>query len=487
MKAHKCTKIICTLGPAVDSDEAIESLIEAGMDVARLNFSHGSHAEHAERIARVKRVREKMHSACAIMLDTKGPEIRTGRLAGGAPVTLEEGASITLTTDEIEGDAHRVTQSAAELLSCVQPGVTILVDDGLIGLVVERVEGNDIVCRVSNGGVLGERKSINVPGVSVPLPAVTDKDRADLLFGIEQDIDFVAASFIRDGAGVREIRSFLEEHGGEGIRIISKVECAEAIENIDEIIFASDGIMVARGDLGVEVPEYRVPYIQKSIIHTCNRESKPVITATQMLDSMIRNPRPTRAEVADVANAVYDGADCVMLSGETASGRYPVEAVQVMARVARETEEHLFDEHQPDRCRTHARVSLAVGMSAVQTAETVGAKCIIAPTMSGRTARLISNLRPRMPIYAVTPFPRVMRQMQMSWGVTPLMDDVQGDLRHVIDCALSRVKQSGYVEAGDLAVLTAGDPLTGPVEDVSSQFFGTAPTNVMYVVQIKDE
>ena len=484
---EKRTKIICTLGPAVDSDEVLEELIRCGMNVARLNFSHGSHAEHAERIARVKRVREKLGTPTAIMLDTKGPEIRTGALAGGRAVQLRAGQRLVLGCDVEEGSAERVGQTFPDLARSVAPGARILLDDGLISLAVEAIDGDDVICTVDNDGELGQRKSVNIPGVSIPLPAVTDKDRADLLFGIEHEVDYVAASFVRDGDGIREIRAFLKSNGGEGIRIISKVENADAVRNIRDIVAVSDGVMVARGDLGVELPEYKVPSIQKRIIRLCNRESKPVITATQMLDSMIRNPRPTRAEVADVANAIYDGTDCIMLSGETAVGKHPVEAVRTMVEIAQETEPRVFDEHPPERTRTRVKVSLAVGIAAVDTAEKLDAACIVAPTMSGRTARLISNLRPRMPIYAVTPFARVMRQMQLSWGVVPLHDDVRGDMRRVIEQAERAVVAAGLVEPGDLAVFTAGDPSTGPVEAADSHYFGTTPANVMYVVQIRGE
>ena len=328
---------------------------------------------------------------------------------------------------------------------------------------------------------------MNLPGTSLPLPVMTDQDRADLLFGIEQGVDFIAASFIRDAAGVREMRAFLNEHGGGDIMFLSKIECHEAVENINEIIEASDGIMIARGDLGVEVPAYKVPHIQKEIIRACNRASKPVITATQMLDSMIRNPRPTRAEVGDVANAIYDGTDAVMLSGETACGQYPVPAVQMMARVAEASEPYLFDERFPDRTRVAARVALAVGLAAVQTAETVNAACIVAPTMSGRTVRLVSNLRPRVPIYAVTPSERVMRQQQIHWGVVPMLGDVQGDMPSVVDNARDAVVSKGLLRPGDVAVFTAGDRSTSPV--VSKGPDGTesvAATNVMYVVQIRE-
>ncbi|WP_172136462.1 pyruvate kinase [Adlercreutzia sp. ZJ473] len=482
---EKRTKIICTLGPAVDDEQTLVELIEAGMNVARLNFSHGSHAEHQVRIDRLKRVRERLGVPCALLLDTKGPEIRTGTLAGGGPVALEEGALFTLTAKECQGTSERVTQTAAVLPSCVQAGSSILLDDGLIELSVERVEGDDVVCRVANAGLLGERKSVNVPGVRVPLPVVTDQDRADLLFGIENDFDYVAASFVRDGAGVREVRAFLSAHGGGDIRIVAKIENADAVRNAAEIIEAADAVMVARGDLGVEVPAWRIPHIQKQIIRACNRESKPVVTATQMLDSMIRNPRPTRAEVADVAGAIYDGTDCVMLSGETAVGAHPVRAVRAMAHIARENEAHLFEECFPDRSRTHARPSLAVGIAAVTTAEALDAACIVTPTLSGRTPRLISNLRPRVPIFAVTPHPRVMRQLQLSWGVTALLGDTQGDMRRVIDQARESVRACGLVEAGDVGVLTAGDPHTSPLEDVGGGKSAMGPTNALYVVEFK--
>lgn len=480
------TKIICTLGPAVDGEDALRALLDAGMNVARLNFSHGSHEEHARRIDQVKRLRAETGIPCAIMLDTKGPEIRTGLLADGQSLVLRAGQTLILTTDEsADGSGGRVFQSCAALAGSLSLGQRLLLDDGLIELTVTRFDGDDIECLVINDGVLGQRKSINVPGAQLPLPAVTDQDRSDLLFGIQQGVDVVAASFVRDGEGVREIKRFLADNGGAGIAVIAKIEAAGALDNIHDIVREADGIMVARGDLGVEVPAYRVPYLQKEIIHLCNRESKPVITATQMLDSMIRNPRPTRAEVADVANAIYDGTDCVMLSGETASGKHPVDAVRTMARIAAETEPHLFDGHEPDRERTHARASLAVGIAAVQTAETLDAACIIAPTISGRTARLISNLRPRMPIYAVTPDERVMRQMLLSWGVTPLLDDMQGARRLVMGNAIAKVRAAGYVKPGDLAVITTGDAETAPDEDIRPGVTGIAPTNVMQVVQVR--
>lgn len=478
------TKIVCTLGPAVDDEASLRELLSAGMDVARFNFSHGSHDEHRARMDMLKRVRRDLGSPCAILLDTRGPEIRTGSLEGGGPVELHAGDALVLTEGAVEGTAQLVAQTCAGLAKVVEPGAAILLDDGLIELAVDAVEGSGIRCTVRNSGLLGERKSINLPDTSVPLPVMTDQDRADLVFGIEQDIDFVAASFVRNAEGVRELRRFLDEHGGADVGLIAKIECAEAVENYEAIIEAADGVMVARGDLGVEVPAHKVPHIQKEIIRASNRASKPVITATQMLDSMIRNPRPTRAEVGDVANAIYDGTDAVMLSGETASGRWPVEAVRMMARIAESSEPYLFDERAPDRTRDRARVALAVGLAAVQTAENVRASCIVAPTMSGRTARLVSNLRPRVPIYVVTPFPRVMRQQQLNWGVTPMLGDVQGDMRHVIEQAHDAVLASGLAQPGQLAVFTAGDPSTSPT--IGEPGSGAvAATNVMYVVQIR--
>ena len=481
------TKIVCTLGPSVDDEASLRALMGAGMDVARFNFSHGSHDEHRARMERLRKVRGELDSPCAMLLDTRGPEIRTGRLAGGRPVELAAGSRIVLTERAVEGTPQLVSQSCPGLAAAVGAGTSILVDDGLLELEVEDVDGTDIRCIVRNAGMLGERKSVNVPGAALPLPALTDQDRADLLFGIGQDIDFVAASFVRDADGVRAVRRFLDGHGGEGIRIVAKIECSEAVENFDAILEAADGVMAARGDLGVEVPAWRVPHIQKNIIRACNRASKPVITATQMLESMVRNPRPTRAEVGDVANAVYDGTDAVMLSGETASGCYPVEAVRMMAQVAEASEPYLHDEAAPDRSREHARVALAVGMAAVQAAETLGASCIVAPTMSGRTARLMSNLRPRVPIYAVTPFPRVMRQQQLSWGVTPMLGDVQGDMQHVVENARAKVLERGLVAPGDIAVFTAGDRATSPLEDVGCGRTDAAATNALYVVQIRED
>lgn len=484
----KRTKIVCTLGPAVDSEEELRGLIEAGMDVARLNFSHGSHAEHKVRIDRLKKVREEMGSPCAIMLDTCGPEIRTGRLTGGKPVQLKAGETIVLTEDEVEGTAERVHQNCPGLARAVAPGTTILVDDGLIELAVFRVDGGDIHCAVQNEGVLGERKSINVPGVSVDLPALTDQDRADILFGIEQGVDFVAASFVRDADGVREIRKFMTDHGGLDITLISKIESAQAIDHIEDIVELSGGIMVARGDLGVEVPPHRVPHLQKKIIRLCNEKYRPVITATQMLESMIHNPRPTRAEVTDVASAIYDGTDCVMLSGETAMGAHPVEAVRTMARIAEATEPYLREEGTATaRTAERSEVASSVGLAAVATAEALEARCIVAPTMSGMTARMMANLRPNMPIYAPTPFEHVMRRMQLYWGVTPILAPVVGELQTVFLRSRDALVERGLLQVGDLAVLTAGDAKTGPEPRLVAETRYVVPANTMCVMKVKPE
>lgn len=486
----KRTKIICTLGPSVDDEDTLRALMESGMDIARLNFSHGSHEEHKVRIDRLKRVRESIDSPCAIMLDTMGPEIRTGLLAGGEAVELIEGQPFTLTLDKVEGDANRVSQTSPELLEIVEPGMLILLDDGLIELEVQSIDGNDIVCTVLNPGHLGQRKSVNVPGVSIPIEPVTEKDVSDLLFGIEEDIDFVAVSFVKEASTIHRIRRILRDNGGDTISIIAKIENADAVEHIEEIIEASDGIMVARGDLGVEMPPHEVPYLQKRIIHACNCAHKPVITATQMLESMTVNRRPTRAEAADVANAIYDGTDCVMLSGETAVGAYPVEVVRTMVKIIENTESHYFERTKNHGYPTNGpkSVSHAVGTAAVQTAEDIQAKCLVCPTMTGRTARLMASLRAPIPIYSVTPNAHTMRTMQIFWGVKPFRGDVQGSMRRVIQNAQDVVVAHGYLEEGDVAVFTCGDRFTSPIkrdeQGIAEKF---APANVMYVVQIRDE
>ena len=496
---RKRTKIVCTMGPATDDEQVLAQLLEAGMDVARLNFSHGSHEEHAARIERLKRLRDALDVPLPIMLDTKGPEIRTGVFPGGAPVQLVAGCEALFVPEghantaeyEMSAPCTTIPQTCAHLARHVEAGDTILADDGLVAfevLACVAEEGSSaptaVLCRALNDASLGQRKSINVPGVDVPLPSLTEKDKADLLFGIQQEVDFVAASFVRNAIDVQAVRTFLVQNGGGHIGIIAKIENASAVRNAAEIIEVSDGIMVARGDLGVEVPAYEVPRIQKELIRACNRARKPVITATQMLDSMVRNPRPTRAEVADVANAIYDGTDCVMLSGETAIGKHPVEAVRTMAQVAVSTEAHMLGGPIPDREPVDTTlVSLAVGVAAVQTAESIGARCIVCPTMTGRTARLVASFRTAVPTYAVTPSARVRRQMQMHWGIIPLLGDVRGENRDVLRNAQEVMLELGYLEKGDIAVFTAGDRATSPADPQDPSAY--APANVMCVVQVR--
>lgn len=458
----KRTKIICTLGPATSKKTTLKALIRAGMDIARFNFSHGSHEEHAQRVDMVKNLREELNAPVAMLLDTKGPEIRTGLLKDGKKVMLEAGSEFVLTTGDYVGDAHKVAITYEELYKDVKKGGRILIDDGLIELKIEDIKNKEIHCRVVNGGELGEHKGVNVPYVKVKLPGITEQDKKDILFGITQEFDYIAASFVRDAKAIREIRALLDANGGKDIGIIAKIENAEGVENIDEIIQVSDGVMVARGDLGVEIPASEVPHIQKMIIQKCNENYVPVITATQMLDSMIRNPRPTRAEVADVANAIYDGTDAIMLSGETAAGKYPLESLKMMVEIAEQTEPNLdYTVHRKNRnMYRQGRVSSAVGMAAVQAATDLEAKAIVTPTMAGQTALLISSFRPRMPIYAVTPNETYQHRMQLVWGVTALKGYEKESTDRIIDQAMNVVRRKRLIKKGDLVVFTAGDPAT---------------------------
>lgn len=477
----KKTKIICTMGPNSDDREVLKALVQSGMDIARFNFSHGTHEEQKKRFDDLKSVREEQKKPIAIILDTKGPEIRTKLLRNGSKVKLEEGAEFILTSEEYEGDEHKVSQTYPQLSKDVKPGDRILIDDGLIELEVKEIAGPEIVCTVLNGGELGQRKGINVPNVKVNLPAITEKDREDIIFGIQQGIDFIAASFVRDADAIKEIKSILKDFNAEHIDVIAKIENNEGIQNIDRIINAADGIMVARGDMGVEIPAYEVPHVQKMIVRKCNEKYKPVIIATQMLDSMIRNPRPTRAEVTDVANAIREGADAIMLSGETAMGKYPVETLKMMVQIAESTEKYLDYKTVPDyrSLRGDVNVSSAVGVAAVCTAMNVQAKCIVTPTMSGITARLMSNFRTPIPIYAVTPNDWAQRKMQIYWGVTPLRGYKEDTTEHIISHAMYVVRRDGYVETGDMVVFTAGDPATNIVKGKG------AMTNMMHVIQAK--
>lgn len=456
----KKTKVVCTIGPNTNDKEVMRKLIQNGMDVARFNFSHGDHEEQKFRMDLLKELREEEHAHTAILLDTKGPEIRTGLLKDGKKVTLQEGNTFVLTMEDIVGDDTKVSLSYKGLAEDVQQGTVILIDDGLIGLKVKEIVDQDIVCEIVNGGELGERKGVNVPNVPVRLPAITEKDKEDIKFGVEQDIDFIAASFVRNAECVLEIRAFLKELDAPYIPIIAKIENAEGIRNIDEIIRAADGIMVARGDMGVEIPAEEVPYLQKMLIQKCNNNFKTVITATQMLDSMIRNPRPTRAEVTDVANAVYDGTDAVMLSGETAQGKYPVEALQMMVHIIENTEQHLDYDMILDKAGDHLKrgISSAIGYSSVLAAANLKAKAIITPTVSGATARVMSNLKPIQPIIGVTPSERALRRMSIYWGVQALKSMECHTTDDICSEAIEISKVKRCVETGDVVVLTAGIP-----------------------------
>lgn len=469
------------MGPRTMDKIILKELIAGGMNVARFNFSHGSYEEHAERIALVRQVSEQLGIPVALMLDTKGPEIRTGLLKDGKKVSLEQGKEFTLYTEEREGDETGCSISYQQLVYDVRKGDTILIDDGLIGLEVQRVSADKIECIIKNGGELGERKGVNVPNVKIHLPGVTQKDREDILFGIEQGVDYIAASFVRNSDCIMDIREILEDNHGRDIGIIAKIENAEGVENIDEILDAADGIMVARGDLGVEIPADQVPHIQKKIIHKCNRKCKPVVTATQMLDSMIRNPRPTRAEAGDVANAIYDGSDAIMLSGETAMGKYPVEAVRMMAKIAETTEAHLdySNLQKLNKKQRKKDISMAVGFASVSTAEILKASCLVVPTMTGYTARMISSLRPKTPIYAISPSEQAVRRMQLYWGVYAMPGETEDSTRHMITNSMKIILRRKLIKKGELAVFTAGDPATNMVSGRGRS------TNVMQVVEAK--
>ena len=469
----KKTKIICTLGPASNNRETLKALMENGMDIARFNFSHGDHEEQKGRVDMIKELREELDMPIAMLLDTKGPEIRTRLLKDGQKVKLEAGKQFVLGIGDFEGDSTKVAITYETLYKDVKPGNRILIDDGLIELEVKAIKGTDIVCDILNGGELGEKKGVNVPYVKVNLPGITEQDKKDIIFGIEQKFDFIAASFVRSAEVIREIRKLLNDNGGKDIGIIAKIENAEGVENIDSIIEASDGIMVARGDLGVEIPAEEVPYLQKLIIQKCNDNYKPVITATQMLDSMIRNPRPTRAEVGDVANAVYDGTDAVMLSGETAQGKYPVEALKMMVHIVESTEQHLDYKEMLEKAGEHRmrNASSALAYATVTTARNLKAACIITPTVSGATARVVSKFKPKTEIIGISPNEDTLRRMQIYWGVRPYCSINANSTDEICSSALDLVRAKQIAETGDTVVLTAGIPspnISGNVAGVSN-------------------
>lgn len=454
------TKIVCTLGPSTDKEGILEQLILEGMNVARFNFSHGSHEEQGGRMEQLRKLREKCQKPVAALLDTKGPEIRLKNFKEGK-VFLEEGQQFILTGREVEGDASQVTITYPQLAQDVQVGTKILIDDGLVGMKVEEIREQDIICRVLNHGAISNHKGINVPGIHLAMPYMSEKDRKDILFGIEQEMDFVAASFTRSAEDVLEIRKLLDENGGEKINIIAKIENGEGVENINAIIEAADGIMIARGDMGVEIPGEEVPVIQKMIIRKVYEAGKQVITATQMLDSMMKNPRPTRAETTDVANAIYDGTSAIMLSGETAAGEYPIEALRTMVRIANRTERDIDYKKRFFQYERQANpdVTDAISHATCTTAYDLNAKAIVTVTKSGRTAREISRYRPDCDIIGCTMEERVSRQINMSWGVTPLVIPEEKDTFELFAHSVEEAKKRGYLDSGDTVVITSGVPI----------------------------
>jgi pyruvate kinase len=456
----KKTKIVATIGPASESEEMLRELFKQGVNVCRMNFSHGDHAEHKVRMDRVKKVREEMGLPIAIMLDTKGPEIRLGDFKDGV-VEIQQGQEFSLTTRDILGDETIISVTYKDMPRDVQVGGIILIDDGLVEFRIKEITDTDIIMEALNGGTLKNHKGVNVPNVNINLPALTEKDISDIKFGIENEVDFIAASFVRKASDVNDIRRILEENGGLDIDIISKIENQQGLDNIAEIIHVSDGIMVARGDLGVEVPTEEIPLIQKDLIRMCNKAGKPVITATQMLDSMIRNPRPTRAEVTDVANAIIDGSSAVMLSGETAAGKYPLEAVRTMYNIAINTENSL-DYKEMLKVRSidnDITTTNAISKATVNTASDLGAKAIITATSSGYTSKAISKFKPRAPIIAATTKKSVVRKMALEWGVYPVLAPESKSTDEVIELSIKSSLDAGYVDEGDLVVITAGIPV----------------------------
>lgn len=454
------TKIVCTIGPSSESLENTKKLIQAGMNVARLNFSHGDFEEHGNRIKNIGLANKELGTSVAILLDTKGPEIRLGKLKE-EPIELVQGDAITLTTEDILGDRSRIPVTYDNLPNDLSIGSTVLIDDGLIGLKVEAIEGTEIHCRIVNSGPIKSKKGVNVPGVKISLPGITEKDANDIIFGIEQGIDFIAASFVRKASDVLEIRELLEKHNASHIQIISKIENQEGVDNLDEILEVSDGLMVARGDLGVEIPAEEVPLVQKMMIKKCNLAGKPVITATQMLDSMQRNPRPTRAEASDVANAIFDGTDAIMLSGETAAGKYPVESVQTMSRIAERAEEALeYREIFTKQANAQQNsVTEAISQAVANSALELNAKAIVTSTQSGFTARMVSKYRPKSPIIAVTTDEKVMRRLALGWGVLPVKGDNADTTDEMFENAVKGAMNTGLLSLGDTVVITAGVPV----------------------------
>ncbi|MGO2404293.1 pyruvate kinase PykF [Vibrio litoralis] len=465
----KKTKIVCTIGPKTESVEKLTELANAGMNVMRLNFSHGDFEEHGNRIANLRQVMKNTGKQLAILLDTKGPEIRTIKLENGNDVALVAGQDFTFTTDtSVVGNKNTVAVTYPGFAQDLKAGDTILVDDGLIEMEVVATTDTEVKCKVLNNGDLGENKGVNLPGVSVKLPALAEKDKADLKFGCEQGVDFVAASFIRKADDVKEIRELLCANGGENIQIISKIENQEGVDNFDEILEASDGIMVARGDLGVEIPVEEVIFAQKMMIEKCNRARKVVITATQMLDSMIKNPRPTRAEAGDVANAIMDGTDAVMLSGESAKGKYPVEAVTIMAQICARTDRALKAELGSRLDSPRLRITEAVCKSAVETAEKLAAPVIVVATEAGKSARSVRKYFPTAKIIAVTTNTKTAAQLCLSKGVTPIVVESINDTEDFYRQGMALALETGYGEKGDVTVMVSGALVPSGTTNTSS-------------------
>lgn len=454
------TKIVCTLGPSTDNEDVLRQLMLEGMNVARCNFSHGVYEEHKKRMDMVKKLRKEVKKPIAVLLDTKGPEVRVKQFKDGK-VTLKEDQLFTLTSEDVEGTQEKVSVTYNRLYEDLETGMKVLIDDGLIAMRVEKVEQTNIVCRVLNGGTVSNNKGINVPDVNLSMPYLSERDREDILFGISQDVDFIAASFVQNKEDILQLRRLLDKNGGEDIKIIAKIENAQGVENIDEIIEVSDGIMIARGDMGVEIPYEEVPVIQKMIIKKVYQVGKQVITATQMLESMIKNPRPTRAETTDIANAVYDGTSAIMLSGETAAGAYPVEAVKTMVRIAERTERDVdyrkrFFQH--DR-KANPDITDAICHATCTTAHDLNAEAIVTVTKSGHSARMISGYRPASDIIGCATSDKVCRQINLAWGVVPILIKEEKDVYHLFDNALMAAEKMQLLKKGDLTVITSGVPI----------------------------
>ena len=468
------TKIICTIGPASESEERLRELMLAGMNVARFNFSHGTHEEQKAKYERVLKVRKELGLPVATMLDTKGPEIRLRDFEGGK-VELKAGETFTLTTEEIMGTAQRATISYKNLKNDISVGTTLLIDDGLIELEVEKISGEDIICRVINGGFVSNHKGVNVPGAILSMPYISDADMEDILFGIKEGYELIAASFVRSKEDIYELRKILQEHGSD-MKIIAKIENMQGIENLEEILETSDGVMVARGDMGVEIPMEEVPVLQKKMIKMANAQGKHVITATQMLESMINHPRPTRAEATDIANAIYDGTTAIMLSGESAARKYPVEAVKTMARIAESAEK---DIDYRSRMRRNdegdkSEITNAIAYATCSAAMDLNAAAIITVTMSGYTAEAISRFKPSCPIIGCAVNERVCDQLNLLWGVNPLLIKEEENSEELFADAVTAAKEAGYVHTGDIVVITAGVPLGI-----------TGTTNMIHVVEVE--